>query len=144
MVEWLKAYSVDEVLELDEVKQRTERFLRARGAFLDVMRDHSRQVGNVIFTDLRDVEKVPAGDRFSIYTLFPEANVSLRVEWGAMRGLVVARAGHSIFNRTCPVHLGSLMAHYGGGGQKGTAATPLSPEYADRALDEILEELQKT
>jgi uncharacterized protein YndB with AHSA1/START domain len=143
MVEWMRGHSVDDVLELNEVKQRTEEFLQAREAFLDVMGTHSRLVGNVIFTDLRDVEKIPAGDRFSIYTLFPEANVSLRVERGAMSGLVVARAGHSIFNRTCPVHLGSLMAQYGGGGQKGTAATPLSPEYADKAISEILEELQK-
>jgi nanoRNase/pAp phosphatase (c-di-AMP/oligoRNAs hydrolase) len=140
----MKIHSVDEVLELDIVKERAERFAAERAAFLDVMRAHSREVGNVIVTDLRDVDKIPAGDRFSIYTLFPEANVSLRIAWGPMRGLVVARAGHSIFNRTCPVHLGSLMARYGGGGRRGTAATPLSPEYADRTIDEILEELQKT
>jgi nanoRNase/pAp phosphatase (c-di-AMP/oligoRNAs hydrolase) len=143
MVEWMKSHSMDELLELDEVRKRTERLLREREDFLNVMRAHSRQVGNVIVTDLRDVEKIPVGDRFLIYTLFPEANVSLRVERGAMGGLVVARAGHSIFNRTSPVHLGSLMARYGGGGRRGTAATPLSPEYADRAIDEMLEELQK-
>jgi hypothetical protein len=144
LVELMRARPLDEVLECTEVKERIERFFMEREAFLSVMDTHSRQVGNVILTDLRDVETIPAGDRFSIYTLFPEANVSLRVEWGTMRMIVVARVGHSIFNRTCPVHLGSLMAGYGGGGQRGTAAAPLSPEYADRAIDEILEALQQS
>ncbi|MFQ5791435.1 MAG: exopolyphosphatase [Acidobacteriota bacterium] len=144
LVDAVKKQTVGELLESHPVKERVERISREREAFLEVMAAHSRQVGNVIFTDLREAEKVPAGNRFLIYTLFPEANVSFRVSWGPQKKFVVATVGHSIFNRSCPVHVGSLMAHYGGGGHLGAGATPLSLEYADRLIDEILAELQKT
>lgn len=143
MVERVKELPLNEVLELEEVAKRVEQIAQASEAHLDVMRDHSYEMENVIFTDLRHVGDVPAGNRFLIYTLFPDANVSLRVEWGRERMFLVARAGHSIFNRTCPVHVGALMAKYGGGGQRGTGATPLSPEYADKSIRELIEALQK-
>lgn len=143
MVQWIKQMPLDRVLELEEVRKRAERIAADRQAFLDVVANCSCQVGNVIVTDLREVESVPVGNRFLIYTLFPEADVSLRIEWGPKRSYVVARAGHSIFNRTCPVHVGFLMSHYGGGGHKGTGATPLAPEYSDRAIEEITEKLQE-
>jgi len=132
-----------EVLALSEVRERAERIAREREEFLKVMRQHSRQVGSVILTDLRDAGEVPAGNRFLIYTLFPEANVSVRLAWGPGRKFAVATVGHSIFNRTCPVHVGELMAKYGGGGHRGAGATPLAPEHADRLVAEIVEELQR-
>ncbi len=139
----IKQMPLDRLLELDEVSQRIGQIADEREAFLEVMAAHSRQAGNVIVTDLRSAENVPAGNRFLIYTLFPDANVSLRIEGSAKRSFVVARAGHSIFNRTCPVHVGFLMSQYGGGGHKGTGAAPLAPEYADRAIEEIIEKLQE-
>ncbi len=132
-----------EVLALPEVRERAERIAREREEFLKAMRQHSRQVGSVILTDLREAAEVPAGNRFLIYTLFPEANVSVRLAWGPGRKFAVATVGHSIFNRTCPVHVGELMAKYGGGGHRGAGATPLAPEHADRLVAEIVEELQR-
>jgi nanoRNase/pAp phosphatase (c-di-AMP/oligoRNAs hydrolase) len=90
------------------------------------------------------LESFPVGNRFLIYTLFPEANVSLRIAWGPERAFVVATVGHSIFNRTCPVHVGKLMARYGGGGHEGAGATPLSPKNIDRTIQDLVLDLQKT
>ncbi len=101
-------------------------------------------VSTVIVTDLRDVEGLPAGNRFLIYALFPEANVSIRIAWGPEREFVVATVGHSIFNRTYPVHVGGLMSRYGGGGHRGTGATPLSAENADVLIGELIVKLNET
>ena len=62
---------------------------------------------------------LPVGNRFLVYTLFPQANVSLRVHWGPSREHVAAAAGHSIFNRTSRTNVGELMSRYGGGGHRG-------------------------
>ncbi len=142
LVDQLKRLSIDELLEQQEVKERIERISNDREAFLDVMARASRQIGNVIVTDLRKTDKIPAGNRFLIYTLFPEANVSLRIAWGPGRKFVVATVGHSIFNRTCPVPVGELMAKYGGGGHNGAGATPLSVDEAEKLIEEMIEGLQ--
>jgi hypothetical protein len=144
LVEEIKLKPIEEVLTTPEVAERVERFKKDKEAFLEFMAKHSRQEGNVIVSDLRDVEDVPAGNRFLIYTLFPEANVSLRIAWGPERAFVVATVGHSIFNRTCPVHVGELMVRYGGGGHQGAGATPLSPEHADQSIQELIRDLQTT
>lgn len=143
LLEAVRAKPLVEVLALAEVRERVERIAREREEFLKVMRQHSRQVGSVILTDLREAREVPVGNRFLIYTLFPEANVSVRLAWGPGRKFAVSTVGHSIFNRTCPVHVGELMAKYGGGGHRGAGATPLAPEHADRLVAEIVEELQR-
>ena len=141
LVDTFRDGEIDDVLALPEVRDRAKRIAAERLEFLDVMRRQSRQIGSVIVTDLRDVGTMPAGNRFLIYTLFPEANVSLRIAWGPNKEFVVATVGHSIFNRTCPVHVGGLLAKYGGGGHKGAGATPLDKDQADELIAELVEKL---
>ena len=95
-----------------------------------------------MITDLREIEQLPAGNRFLVYMLFPEANVSLRVHWGPAHNSVIAAVGHSIFNRTCNTSVGDLMSRYGGGGHRGAGTCVLPVEHAADAIDEILFELQ--
>lgn len=142
LVDLLKQHPIEEILRHQVVKQRVEHIARDRDAFLESMKKYSRQVGKVVVTDLREAQDVPAGNRFLIYTLFPEANVSLRVAWGPQKKFVAATVGHSIFNRTCTVHVGELMSKYGGGGHKGAGATPLEPEKADQLIEAMIEDLQ--
>ncbi len=142
LMDRIKTMPLDKLLETAEVRERIERFHKEKGSFLLTMSKHSRVDGNVIVSDLREVENVPAGNRFLIYTLYPEANVSVRIAWGPMRAFAVITVGHSIFKRTCPVHVGELMKRYGGGGHRGAGATPVAPEYADRALEEVIQALK--
>ena len=142
MIDLVKTRTIDEILGTEKVKARVSRIVEERQAFVELMKSNSRQVGTVIVTDLRDAGTIPAGNRFLIYTLFPEANVSVRIAWGPGREHVVATVGHNIFNRTCSVHLGELMAKYGGGGHGGAGATPLPTKEADRLLEQMIEELQ--
>jgi hypothetical protein len=142
LVGLIKEKPIDDILKMEVVKRRVERITEDRQAFIELLRRCSRQSGSVVITDLRGEEKLPAGNRFLIYTLFPEANVSLQIAWGPDREYVMATVGHSIFNRTCSVHLGELMAKYGGGGHGGAGATPLPTKEAERLLEQMIEELQ--
>ena len=144
LVETFQEGTIEDVLELPEVKERARRIADEREKFLEVVKQRSRLEGRVIVTDLRDVEGLPVGNRFLIYTLFPEANVSIRIAWGPEREFVVATVGHSIFNRTCPVHVGGLMSRYGGGGHRGAGATPLSADKADELIGELIVKLNET
>ena len=142
LVDWLKTMPIEKVLEQPEVKERVERIRREQEDFKRLLQRSSFQLGNVVVTDLREVERLPAGNRFLIYTLFPDTNVSLRVHWGPAHSSVIAAVGHSIFNRTCKTSVGDLMSRYGGGGHQGAGTCVLPLDKAADAIDEILMELQ--
>ena len=142
LVEWLKTKSIQEVLAQPIVKERVERIRREQEDFKSLIQRNSFQLNNVVVTDLREVERLPAGNRFLIYTLFPDTNVSLRVHWGPSHNSVIAAVGHSIFNRTCKTSVGDLMSRYGGGGHQGAGTCVLTLDSAADAIDEILFELQ--
>lgn len=142
LVEWLKTMPIEEVLQQPEVRERIERIRSESADFKRLLSRNSFQVNNVVVTDLREIERLPAGNRFLVYTLFPDANVSLRVHWGPRQNTVVAAVGHSIFNRTCRTSVGDLMSKYGGGGHKGAGTCVLPLDAAADAIDEILFELQ--
>lgn len=142
LVEWLKTMSIADVLRQPEVQARIDRIRAESADFKSLLSRNSFQINNVVVTDLREVERLPAGNRFLVYSLFPDANVSLRVHWGPRDDTVVAAVGHSIFNRTCKTSVGDLMSKYGGGGHKGAGTCVLPLERAADAIDEILFELQ--
>jgi nanoRNase/pAp phosphatase (c-di-AMP/oligoRNAs hydrolase) len=79
-----------------------------------------------------------------VFTLFPEANVGVRVEWGPRRERVSVSAGKSIFNRTSRANLGVLMSLHGGGGHVGAGACQLAPATADAHVTEIVETLKRS
>lgn len=142
LVAWLRTLSIEEILQQPEVKRRVDRIRNEQEEFRSLLQRNSFQLGNVVVTDLREIERLPAGNRFLVYSLFPEANVSLRVHWGPSRQSVVAAVGHSIFNRTCKTSVGDLMSRYGGGGHRGAGTCILPIDKAAEAIDEILFELQ--
>jgi nanoRNase/pAp phosphatase (c-di-AMP/oligoRNAs hydrolase) len=142
LIEWLKTMPIEDVLQQPEVRARIERIKSESADFKSLLSRNSFQINNVVVTDLREIDRLPAGNRFLVYTLFPEANVSLRVHWGPRHDTVVAAVGHSIFNRTCKTSVGDLMSRYGGGGHKGAGTCVLPLDRAADAIDEILFELQ--
>jgi len=142
LVKWLQTKPIADVLRQPEVRERIDRIRNELGEFRELLRRNSFQLNNVVVTDLREMDRLPAGNRFLIYTLFPESNVSLRVHWGPAHQSVIAAVGHSIFNRTCKTSVGDLMSRYGGGGHRGAGTCVLPLDKAADAIDEILFELQ--
>jgi hypothetical protein len=142
LLDALKNKSLAETLALPDVQDRVARMREKDSAFRLATQQHSRLDGNVIFTDFREVSPLPVGNRFIVYTLFPQGNVSLRVHWGPSRQHVAATVGHSIFNRTCTVNVGELMSKYGGGGHKGAGTCLLPAAKAEAQIAEIIAALK--
>jgi nanoRNase/pAp phosphatase (c-di-AMP/oligoRNAs hydrolase) len=86
---------------------------------------------------------MPAGNRFLIYTMFPQANIQVRVFDGRKGEFVVCAVGHSIFNRTSKTDVGNLMARYGGGGHRGAGTCQLPNAHAEAKIREIVEQIKK-
>jgi hypothetical protein len=106
----------DTVLADPDVKERVDRYFQQQDAFRQLMRERSTVEKNVIVTDLRGVRDLPVGNRFLIYTMFPQANIQVRIFDGRKGEFTVCAVGHSIFNRTSKTDVGKLMDRHGGGG----------------------------
>ena len=143
LVEDLKKRPIEEILAEPEVQERVKRIREQDESFREVTVARSRLDGNVVFTDFRDLSPMPVGNRFIVYTLFPQANVSLRVHWGPSREHVAAAVGHSIFNRTSRTNVGELMSRFGGGGHKGAGTCLLPAATADAQIAQMLAALKK-
>jgi hypothetical protein len=135
---------VEEVVDLPEVRARATRMREQDRAFREALQAHSRLDGNVVVTDFRALDPLPVGNRFLVFTLFPKANVGVRVEWGPRREKVAVSAGKSIFNRTSRANLGVLMSLHGGGGHVGAGACQLAPATAESHIAEIVDTLKRS
>jgi len=143
LVRWFQYMSIEEVLKQPDVAVRV-RFLKDENAdFQKTVRENSRLDGNVIITDFRSIDKVPVGNRFLVYTLFPEANVSVRLQWGPKKSFVATTLGHSIFKRTSKANCGEICGRFGGGGHKGAGAVPLSGDQVEEKIAEIIRMLKE-
>ncbi|MBF0543363.1 MAG: exopolyphosphatase [Candidatus Riflebacteria bacterium] len=141
LMDWIIFKPISEILEIPEVKKRCTDLFQQQKEFEKLMRETSRVEGKVIFTDLRKTPKVPAGNRFLIFTIFPEGSVQVRVFNGKGGEFTVIAIGHSIFNRTCQVDVGALCNQYGGGGHKGAATCQVANQDADKIVKEIIKQL---
>ncbi len=143
MIQYCRTLSIDEILAVEDVKERTRRYFEQEKAYEAMIRSHSRTVGNVLLIDLRDVEEILSGNRFKEYVLYPEQNVSIRVIWGLKKQNVVFTCGYSVVNRSCSVDIGALMLFYGGGGHRMVGTCQVPTPQADKTLQELLVALKR-
>ena len=102
---------------------------------------HTRTEGNVIITDLRGVDPIYTGNRFMIYGMYPEQNISAWIVSGRGGQGCSAAVGYSILNRTAVLDVGSLMLKYNGGGHKKVGTCQFSNETMEEGLKNMLKDL---
>jgi nanoRNase/pAp phosphatase (c-di-AMP/oligoRNAs hydrolase) len=134
--------SIDQILTLPDVQERIDVYLEQKDLFIEMVKKHAKTEGDAIYVDLRGIETIHAGNRFLIYTLFPDQNISVWVIDGRNKANAVVTVGYSIINRSATVDVGSLMLYYGGGGhfQVGTCQIPYNE--ADKVIAQILEKIK--
>ena len=141
MIDWCRTMPVEEILTLPDVKERVDRYWSHDKEFRAMLRQKTVARGNAVVLDLRDRDEIPAGNRFLLYTMHPQCNVSVQVIWGKQRQNVVLTVGHSITNRTSKTDVGSLMLKHGGGGHKQVGTCQVPADKADQVLDEVVAQL---
>ena len=110
--------------------------------FNEMLRTHTYVKGNVIVTDLRNVDTIYAGNRFMIYSLYPEQNISIWIVDGRNKMNCPIAVGYSILNRSATVNVGSVLLSYGGGGHKQVGTCQVDYADCDKVVAELVEKLQ--
>lgn len=143
MIQYCRTMTAEEILEIDDVKERVERYFEQEESYEQMIRDNSKVDGNALIINLLEVEEIVSGNRFKEYVLYPEQNVSIRVIWGKGKQNVVFTVGHSIINRGSKTNIGSLMLKHGGGGHEKVGTCQVPVEGWETALAEIVEQIKK-
>lgn len=136
-----KDKSTEEILAMPDVKERIEVYNEQTENFKKMVTEHTRVEGKVIITDLRGVEPIYTGNRFMIYSMYPEQNISAWIVSGRGGMGCSAAVGYSIINKTCDVNVGSLMLKYHGGGHKKVGTCQFTNENMATELPKMLDEL---
>ena len=131
-------HTIDEILELPDVKERVDLYFEQAEQFKAQLRRIAKVEGKVVVLDLRNEEVIHAGNRFMIYALYPETQISVHVAWGFRQQNTAVMIGKSIVNRGAEVDIGELCLRYGGGGHKNAGTCQLDNDKVDAILPDII------
>lgn len=138
LIDYCRSHGIDEILALPDVKERVDLYTEHEAKFSDQLARCSTIRGNVVVVDLRREETIYAGNRFMIYAMYPESNVSIHVLWGLKQQNTVLACGKSIINRSSRTNIGPLMLEYGGGGHEAAGTCQVDNDKAEAVLEEIV------
>ncbi len=144
LVDFCRTHSIKEILALPDVRERVDLYNSQREQFLEQIARCSGVYGNVVVLDYRDEETIFSGNRFLVYALFPECNVSIHLLNSRQPETTVLAMGKSILNRTNPVDIGSLCLQNGGGGHAAAGTCQIPAIEADELVPSIVQTLDKT
>ena len=143
LIDACRTMTTDEILALPDVKERIEVYFEQTSKFKEMVEKYTRVDGKLIISDLRGVEPIYSGNRFMIYSMYPEQNISAWIVSGRGGKGCSAAVGYSILNRTCNVDVGSLMLKYNGGGHKKVGTCQFTDENMETELPKMLAELSE-
>ena len=129
---------IEEILAMSDVKERIDVYFEQHNKFVEMVKKHAKIEGKAIFADMREMETIYAGNRFLLYTLFPDQNISVWVVDGKQKVNTVITVGYSVINKSATVDVGSLMLKYGGGGHKAVGTCQVPYEDTDKIIAEII------
>ena len=129
---------INEILRNPDVEERVKLYFEQDALFRDMIAKYTRVDGCAIITDLRGVETIFAGNRFLIYSLYPDQNISIWAVDGRGKLNCPIAVGHSVLNRTCKTNVGTLMLKYGGGGHFQVGTCQVDYQDADKVINEIV------
>ncbi len=139
LVAHIRTLSIDEILSLPDTQERIARYRDNDQIAREFLKQHSKVDGKILITDARGTNDIPPSNRFLIYSLYPDTNISIRMIDGRLKEFAAISVGYSILNRTAMVDVGSLMLKYGGGGHKKVGTCQVPYDDANKVLAEIIE-----
>ena len=130
--------SINEIMVMPDVIERKNAYFEQEKLFLEMLQKYVKADGNVIVADFRGLETIHAGNRFLIYTLFPEQNISITILDGKGNQNCVITVGYSVVNRSATINVGSMLLKFGGGGHSQVGTCQVPKEEADKLIAEII------
>ena len=143
LIEYCRSHGIADILRLPDVVERTELYFdhaaRARAQIERCATVHN----NLVVLDLREEETIFAANRFMIYALYPQCNISIHEMWGVQKQNTVFATGKSILDRGSKTNVGELMLKYGGGGHSAAGTCQVDNDQAQTVLDALIQQINQ-
>jgi len=136
-------HNIDEIMELPDVKERTKLYFEQAELFKEQLKRIVKVYDKVAVIDLRNEDIIYAGNRFMVYAMYPETEISVHVAWGFKKQNTAVMIGKSIVNKKSKVDIGELCLEYGGGGHMNAGTCQLDNDVVDKELPTIIKKLNQ-
>lgn len=140
LIDYCAEHNIEEILELPDVMERVELYEKMSIKSRDQIMRCATVHDNLVVLDLRDEELIYPTNRFMVYALYPQCNISIHQMWGLKQQNTVFAIGKSILQRSSKTNVGELCLGYGGGGHKAAGTCQIDN---DKAADTLAELVQK-
>jgi nanoRNase/pAp phosphatase (c-di-AMP/oligoRNAs hydrolase) len=141
LIDYCKSHTIEEVLALPDVKERSDLFFSYEEQFKEQVNRCAAVHKNLVVLDLRKEVTICPGNRFMLYALFPQCNISIHVLCGLKQQNTVFAVGKSIFDRTSRTNIGELMLQYNGGGHLNAGTCQIANDKAENILQELIKKI---
>jgi len=136
LIDFCRSHDPSEVLEMPDVQERVDLYFAHK--FVEQLKRITTVHKNLAYVDMLNEDVIYAGNRFMIYAIHPEINVSMHAMWRVNGQRVVYAVGKSILKRTNIINIGKLMLQYGGGGHANVGTCQIDLDQAARVKDELI------
>ncbi|WP_422844237.1 exopolyphosphatase [Acidovorax sp. M2(2025)] len=141
LIKYCRDHTIDEILALPDVQERVQLYREHAPKAREQLLRCGIRIGKLVVLDLREEETIWATNRFMIYALFPDCDISIHVLWGLQKQNTVFATGKSILDRGNPVHVGNLMLEFGGGGHAAAGTCQVANDKADGILQTLVQRI---
>lgn len=138
LIDACKDHSITQILAMEDVAERVALYHEHNELAKAQIARCSTVHGNLVVLDLTAEETIYATNRFVIYAMFPDCNISIHKMWGLKQQNVVYAIGKSITNRSSNTNVGELCLQYGGGGHLNAGTCQIATEQADEVLQTLI------
>jgi len=143
LIKYCANHGIEEILALPDVKERVDLYFEHAERAKEQIKRCTRVHGNLAVLDLRGEETIWAANRFMIYALFPQCNISIHVMWGVQKQNTVLATGKSILDRSSKTNVGELMLAYSGGGHQAAGTCQIANDKADEVLRALIAKINQ-
>lgn len=144
LVDLLRRLDMAQVMADPLVRERCQKVEAQNIAYQKLLMAHTQVMGQVAVSDFRKIQAPLEGNRFLVYSLFPQTVVSVKIRCDERQpGRIGLSVGHSIFNRGCRVNVGLMLSAFEGGGHRGAGACRFHESKAEAYIPKILNILKK-
>lgn len=141
LIDFCRENEPEDILDLPDVQERVDLYFSHQDKFKEQLKEHTTVYKNLAYIDLLNSDIIYCGNRFMVYALYPEIDVSMRAMWRVNGQSVVFAVGKSIFNKANPINIGELMLQYGGGGHSNVGTCQIPMECAGKVKEDLVKAL---
>lgn len=141
LIDACKDHSIEEILAMEDVAERVNLYHEHNELAKAQISKCATVHNNLVVLDLTDQETIYATNRFVIYAMYPECNISIHKMWGLKKQNVVFAIGKSIVNRSANTNVGELCLNYGGGGHLNAGTCQVETSRSDDVLNELIKKI---